>query len=298
MSSCQNCGEVAGPEFCPHCGQEVEPRRGPLLEVGGELLSEWLSFDSRLLRSLRALVRPGRLSELYLAGKRAPFLRPFRLYLLASVVLFSTLLTLEPPDEAGLNIYIGGELVISPATGDDQRDFQILANETSIGRWLIGRSGDQIARMRELPRQQVVDTLFSGLRRVLPLTLILFVPFLALGLKLLYMPIRRKSRERAVRTLYLDHLVFALHYQSALFLAISAAWLVMRIASVQLPASLIAYAVIAVAMILVYLPMALRRFYRQSWLWTGIKSFAVLYVYSQLSGLAFGLAVLVAIRSL
>ena len=128
MRRCENCGQVAGPRFCPHCGQEVEPRRGPLLEVFSELVSEWLSFDSRLLRSLRALGRPGRLSELYLAGKRAPFLRPFRLYLLASVVLFSTLLTLEPPDEAGLNIYIGGELVISPATRDDQRDFQILTD--------------------------------------------------------------------------------------------------------------------------------------------------------------------------
>jgi len=295
---CQNCDQVAGPGFCPHCGQEIEPRRGPLLEVGGELLSEWFSFDSRLLRSLRALGRPGRLSELYLAGKRAPFLRPFRFYLLASLVLFSTMLTLKSPDEAGLNIYIGGELVVPPATGEDQRDFEILTDETSIGRWLIGRSGDQIARMRELPRQQVMDTLFGGLRRVLPLTLILFVPFLALGLKLLYLPIRRRSRERAVRTFYLDHLVFALHYQSALFFALSAAWLFTQIARIELPASVIAYAVVAVAMILVYLPLALRRFYRQSWPWTAIKSFAVLYIYSQLSGLAFGLAVLVAIRSL
>lgn len=298
MRRCENCGEVAGPEFCSHCGQEVEPRRGPLLEVGSELLSEWLSFDSRLLRSLRALARPGKLSELYLAGKRAPYLRPFRLYLLASLVLFSTLLTLEGPDAAGLNIYIGGEQVVSPATGEDPLDFQILNDETSIGRWLIGRSSDQIARMRELPRQQVVDTLFDGLRRMLPLTLIFFVPFLALGLKLLYLPIRRRSRERATRTLYLDHLVFALHYQSALFFALSAAWLVTEIARIEMPASAIAYAVVTIPMILVYLPMALRRFYRQSWLWTGIKSFAVLYVYSQLMGLAFGLAVLVAIRPL
>lgn len=298
MGSCENCGQAAGPGFCPHCGQEVEPHRGPLLEVGSELLSEWLSFDSRLLRSLRALARPGRLSELYLAGKRAPFLRPFRLYLLASLALFSTLLTLEAPDEAGLNIYIGGERVGAPATGEDPWNFEILTDENSIGRWLIARSSDDIRRMRELPRQQVVDTIFAGLRRMLPITLILFVPFLALALKLLYLPIRRRSRDRAGHTLYFDHLVFALHYQSALFLALSATWLVMRIAGIELPASAIGYGVIAVAMILVYLPLALRRFYRQSWPWTAIKSFALLYVYSQLIGLAFGLAVLVAIRPL
>ena len=81
---CRNCGEAAGPRFCAYCGQELEARQGPLLEVGRELLSDWLSLDSQLLRSFRALARPGRLSEVYLAGKRAPFLRPFRLYLVAS----------------------------------------------------------------------------------------------------------------------------------------------------------------------------------------------------------------------
>ena len=89
---CRNCGRTAGPRFCAHCGQEVEERRGPVLTVLREVLSDWLSLDSRLLRSLRALLVPGRLTGLHLDGKRAPYVRPFRLYLLASLVLFSTVL--------------------------------------------------------------------------------------------------------------------------------------------------------------------------------------------------------------
>ena len=33
---CLNCGQLAGPRFCPHCGQSVRSRRGPLLEVLSE----------------------------------------------------------------------------------------------------------------------------------------------------------------------------------------------------------------------------------------------------------------------
>ncbi len=88
--TCKNCGQPAGPSFCSHCGQEVEPRRGPLFALLHELFSEWLALDGRLFRTLAQLVRPGRLTVRYLAGRRAAHLRPFRLYLLASVLLFSS----------------------------------------------------------------------------------------------------------------------------------------------------------------------------------------------------------------
>jgi hypothetical protein len=57
-----------------------------------------------------------------------------------------------------------------------------------------------------------------------------------------------------------DHLAFALHFQSALFFALS-----------------------------------LRRFYGQSWRWTAVKTLAILFVYAQLLGLAVDLSTLVGI---
>jgi hypothetical protein len=287
---CDNCGNVAGPRFCPHCGQETETRQGPLVEAGREVFSDVLSLDSRLLRTLRALLRPGHLSVLYLRGKRAPFLRPFRLYLVASLVLFSTILALETPDASSdLNIFIGGELVGPASAGSVTKSLQFLKDDTTLGRWMIKISGVRIDRLRALPRQELLDVLFSGLRRMLPLSLILFVPFLALALKLLYI------RRRTARSLYLDHLVFSLHFQAALFFALALAWLVTTGLGLNVVGSGIAYAVTALVMLLSYLPVALRRFYDQSPVWTAVKTIVLLFVYVRLLGVAVSLSVLVAI---
>ena len=91
---CENCGQPTGPRFCGHCGQEVIVRRGSLAPVLGDLLSEWFSVDGVLPRTLGVLVRPGRLT---LAGKRARYLRPLRLYFVASLLLFSSVLDLPVP---------------------------------------------------------------------------------------------------------------------------------------------------------------------------------------------------------
>jgi hypothetical protein len=48
-------------------------------------------------------------------------------------------------------------------------------------------------------------------------------------------------------------------------------------------------------MVVVYLPLALRRFYRQSRTWTTIKTLVLLLVYFRLLSLILGLSVLVAI---
>lgn len=303
MVACDNCGHAAGPNFCPNCGQEIRARSGPLVEAGSELMSELLSLDSRLLRSLRALVFPGRLTELYLGGKRAPFLRAVRLYLLASLLVFSTILSLETPDvSSDLDILIGGEVISPGVLASDQvaiipgktspkvtRSIQLMGGDSRVDRWLLDLYGDRLQRLKALPRERILEMLFSGLRRMLPLTLVLFVPFLALALKLLYV------RKRAARHLYLDHLVFSLHFQSALFFALTTAWIVTRSTGLGLLGSALAYGLTALAVLVVYLPMALASVYRQSRLWTTFKTAALLFIYLRVLSLVIGLSVLVAI---
>ncbi len=289
--ACANCGRRAGPRFCPHCGQEVSPRHGPLLPVVREILSDWLSLDGRLVRSLRTLVRPGALSERYVAGSRAPYLRPFRLYLVASVVLFSTVLTLEAPDADGMTLRIADRTLPAVAAdeGSVRRSLELLPARTPWNRLLIAMMGERLDAFLALPRQELVDTLFVGFRRMLPLSLILFVPLLAAALKVLYL------RGRARHRLYLDHLIFALHFQTALFLSLSTAWLTGRLLGFEIIGTVLLVAGAGVAILTVYLPMALRRFYGQSRRWTAVKTVAVSVAYSWLLGLVVDLSTVVAV---
>lgn len=86
---CANCGAALRGPFCHVCGQ---PDRSPIrsiLALGGDAFEYLADADSRLLRTLKSLVlHPGRLTEGYLAGQRMRFVRPVRIYLVVSALLF------------------------------------------------------------------------------------------------------------------------------------------------------------------------------------------------------------------
>lgn len=84
----------------------------------------------------------------------------------------------------------------------------------------------------------------------------MFVPFLALALELLY--VRQK-------VLYIDHLVFALHFQSALFLALTLVGVANRLGLRGLTGAVGGYVAVCLLGAPIYLALALRRRYRQGW---------------------------------
>lgn len=88
-TECLNCGTVLQGDFCHVCGQSGESLRRPFWSLAAESLETLFSIDGRIWRTLPDLViHPGRMTRDYLDGKRARFLPPFRLYVLASLVFF------------------------------------------------------------------------------------------------------------------------------------------------------------------------------------------------------------------
>jgi hypothetical protein len=92
---CPNCGEDVLGRFCHGCGQRH--RETPSLRrFVAEGIGEILSFDGRFWRTLRPLLfQPGRLSAEYLAGRRARYVPPVRLYLIVSLVYFAAFTLLD-----------------------------------------------------------------------------------------------------------------------------------------------------------------------------------------------------------
>jgi hypothetical protein len=88
---CLNCGQVLHGQYCGICGQRSSSRLISLWGLIAEGLGDLLDMDSRLWRTLRALlVRPGYLTAEYLEGRRARFMPPFRMYLAFSLLFFLT----------------------------------------------------------------------------------------------------------------------------------------------------------------------------------------------------------------
>lgn len=106
---CRNCGASLRGDYCHHCGQREG--RGELffLQALGEVTGDVFTWDSRFWRTLIPLMLlPGFLTAEFIAGRRARYLPPFRLYLIISFVLFLvvsfTTADLVDRDDPGIRI--------------------------------------------------------------------------------------------------------------------------------------------------------------------------------------------------
>jgi len=89
---CRNCGAPAPGVYCPACGQETQARLPKFTQFLREAAGRYVALDGRLWRTLVPLLfRPGFLTREYLAGRRRRYIRPARLFLVASLFLFAVL---------------------------------------------------------------------------------------------------------------------------------------------------------------------------------------------------------------
>ena len=95
-----NCGAPLHGTFCAACGQRVVPRNPTVRELAGDAWHELSGYDGRIMATIRGLARPGFLTREYLAGRRAHYLPPVRIYLIVSVIYF--VIAASVPDEMAI----------------------------------------------------------------------------------------------------------------------------------------------------------------------------------------------------
>ncbi len=89
LTHCENCGTPLTGEFCSHCGQHAIDYRRSILRVLWDAADSFLNWDTKFLHSLnQLLIWPWRLTNDFNAGRRARYVHPLRLYLIASIVFF------------------------------------------------------------------------------------------------------------------------------------------------------------------------------------------------------------------
>ncbi|HNR92760.1 MAG TPA: DUF3667 domain-containing protein [Dokdonella sp.] len=87
--TCPNCGAPVHGPYCHACGQSEKGMVRSLKEVFSDLSDIVFNVDSRIFRSLFDLYfRPGFLTTEYIAGRRARYVTPFRLFFVLCLLAF------------------------------------------------------------------------------------------------------------------------------------------------------------------------------------------------------------------
>ncbi|KAA9331409.1 DUF3667 domain-containing protein [Hymenobacter busanensis] len=100
----------SGPDaFCPQCGQPNHPLDISFGHVVEETLEGIFHFDGKFFSTVRALFMPGRLTRHFNEGRRMPFVPPIRLYVFISFVFFLLLALVSGHDRRTVQeVFAGG----------------------------------------------------------------------------------------------------------------------------------------------------------------------------------------------
>lgn len=86
---CANCRQPLLGAYCAVCGQPTNTHRRSVRGLLRDLIVDIVNFDSRVLRTTRALLlQPGELPAAFRAGRTQPYTTSIRLYLFVSLVFF------------------------------------------------------------------------------------------------------------------------------------------------------------------------------------------------------------------
>ena len=286
MRTCPNCGSERVEKYCPRCGQRFGSGLS-LSEFFRDVADDQFGIDAKVPRTLRALfLKPGLLTTEYIAGRGVRYIPPFRLYLLTSVLFFVLLSFLSRRSdwaeraEADIRREMAGDTAraaIDSARGvgitiDGGNPWLDSVNVNLPWQWLDQKIEANLRALSKLPPSQALRRITEAVIEEIPKVMFILLPLFALLLKLFYF--------RRVR-FYIEHFVFALHFHAFVYivfclaLIIGSDWILL-IPSIALP---------------LYLLLAMKRVYQQSWWITTIKWLVLGYTYLVvlLLGLTFAL---------
>jgi len=312
-SCCMNCGmDLQGP-FCHFCGQPDKNFMRFFPVLMRELLEDFLDFDSRFMRTIKPLLfKPGKLTRDYLDGKRFRYVPPLRLYIFSSITFFflaailagnSIQISSDADDEgiatSGIQINaedqeklnqalekLDPELAAEIESGikeieDDDDSIQFndepWDRETNplivpfLPDWINDWINDEIAESPQKGEEieanpnLITDKIFE----LLPATMFVLLPIVALLFKFWYL---------FAKKYYVEHLIFALHNHSFVFVILLLMILLNSFAGWRDPTEEGAWTsaatfinVVLGAWIPVYMLVSLKRVYQQGWALTILK---------------------------
>jgi len=273
-ATCPNCGAPITASYCPQCGQETSLALPTVRALLREAAGRYVALDGRLWRTMSALLfRPGFLTREYFAGRRRRYIRPARLFLVLSIVLFAV-----------LRFASESLVIVDPGLTQAERD-EIARDEADAGGKGLTMGPDlklhtdifngtgldplrrRIDLFNGLTREERGKQVLAGVLRYGSYAAFVLLPLFALLLKLVYMGRTRRYPSRPRR--YAAHLVFGAYNHAFLFLV--------GVLIVFLPGALLRGALIAWA--IVYLLRSMKIVYGGRWSGVVARALVIFLVY-------------------
>ncbi len=328
---CLNCATPLNGPYCHNCGQPDRHFIRFFPKVLWEMVNEAFDFDSRAFRTLiPLLLSPGRLSMEYIAGRRARYVNPLRLYIILSVLFFITINIMtsnsdlfDDPVEPNKGVISKTVIEETPeeiaaakkarqqkakaieeeltVTFDGGEKWHPETNPIGFGGWLSPENAQQANyflwqmydKFKETAKSSPKDILEEFLNAV-PQIMFFLLPLFALLLKFTYIFKKRY---------YMEHLIVALHSHCFIFFSLL---LILLIGSLEdmfkvdtWPEQFFGYVLMA---LIIWIPVNLyitqKRIYAQGYFMTSLKYFFVGISYSFMLGFAALAAFVVGVASL
>ena len=270
-----------------------------------EALEAVIELDLRVLYTLpKFLFLPGRLTKEYINGRRKRYIRPFRLYLFSTFLLFAVIaltttgnfgFVLDPQGMARFNPPNTALMAsTSPDTaavqdreasafGDPEQrrkmaqEFRSDSTTIQVDLYDDPEANENLERLLRVKVAQAIEDPWEAVGSAIdrgPYLMFLLLPIFAFLLKMLYI---RRGR------LYVEHLIFSLHVHALAFFAFTAGLLLSQSSTGWLQA-LAPWVEVSP---LLYLVLAMSHVYDQGLIKSSMKAFLLLLIYSLIFAIGF-----------
>jgi len=150
--TCLNCESPLLGDWCHCCGQ---PRKGPVRQLSsfvGDFLETLFEYDNRIWRTLvQIYLRPGHVTNNFIAGRRQRYVLPFRLFFVLSVVAFLSLQFSAAPQR-----------LVDMFTDERDNAFSEYATVADVERARDQALADMAAALAELEADELTRPLAAG----------------------------------------------------------------------------------------------------------------------------------------
>jgi len=250
--------------YCPNCGQKNLSDHLTFSYFFQDFLVNVFSIDSKLFKTFKSLLlRPAFLSLEFIQGRRIRYVNPIQLFMFASFSYFlinSFMFLKEENDNFQFTGVDGskGSVYIQP--GDSTLVLDELSELDSITDSYSGMLLKKAQAFNSLDKESQNDKI----SRNISYTVFLLLPIFAFYLGLIF-----KSRRKK----YLENIVFSLHFHSFYFILGTFFLLIDKLVFKDIDI-LLHY-----VLVILYLVIALKKFYEFSWGKTLLRCFFILSIY-------------------